>query len=366
MKDRFNISSEDFLISLLCIFLAAGCTPNLGLPTSILVPTPVVSDLKLITATIDPENTATTQSDQKSLPTPLNWPDTTTIVATSTPAQIMYPSPTNKFESTMTAAEVKTFVITTLSENGGCSLPCFWGLSPQVTDAYYVQSLMQRIGNSVSEKSISAQSNAMDLEEGYAEFNLYNNGLRTHISISYHNQQETFKQVIVNAESYTEEGNNENANSRITFGNPIFMQQLDYYMLPNILENYDEPSDILILPILYDAPNVVQDILSIVLLYREKGFMVEYIFPINYEDTMLVGCPNRVGYVNIVTWIPDKDFDISSELSKKSGMGINTLNVASYRSIEAATSLTIDEFYKIFSSKQNEECIKTPYNLWTN
>lgn len=367
MEHKIVFSKKNCLVTLLCIFFAVGCVaPDTGLPTSTSEPIDLSLGAKIHTATIAPEKTDPIRPEQISSPTPLKQSNTQTITVTSIPTQIMLPTLTALFEPTMTAAEAKTLVFNMLNDNGDCSLPCFWGLSPQLTDAHYSQSFMQRFGNTVSDKDIYTHSNAIDSLEGYAEVNLYNDRLRTHVSISYYNQKGKLEQIIASAESYIEEGSGESVNSKITFGESFFTQQLDYYTLPNVLNNYDKPSDVLILPILYGAPYLVQDLISLVLLYQENGFMVEYIFPLIYDDELLVGCPNQVGYINIVTWPKDEDLSMTSILSKKSSIGMNTLNINSYKSIEDATSSTINEFYKTFNNRQNASCIKTPNSLWGN
>lgn len=366
MEHKIVFPKKNCLVTLLCVFFTVGCVaPDTRLPTSTLEPIDLTLDAKIHTATITLENTDAIRPEQISSPTPLNQSNTQTITVTSTPTQLTHPYPTALVESTMTAAETKTLVFNMFNDNGDCSLPCFWGLSPQLTNAHYSQSFIQRFGNTISEKDIYTHSNAIDSLEGYAEINLYNDRLRTHVSITYYNQKEKLEQIIVSAGSYMEEGNGENVNSKITFGESIFTHQLDYYMLPNVLNNYDKPSDVLILPILYGAPYLVQDLLSLVLIYQEDGFMVEYIFPLNYDGELLVGCPNQVGYINIVTWPTDEDLSMSSILSKKSSLGINSENINSYKSIEDATSLTVNDFYKTFNIK-NAKCLQTPHSLWGN
>jgi hypothetical protein len=66
--------------------------------------------------------------------------------------------------------------------------------------------------------------------------------------------------------------------------------------------------------------------------------------------------------VSIITWPPNDD-EIFHKTVKPT---INGEYLSDYKSLTDATSMTMDEFYQVFSNSDNKECIKTPIETWPN
>jgi hypothetical protein len=98
---------------------------------------------------------------------------------------------------------------------------------------------------------------------------------------------------------------------------------------------------------------------NLVLYYPDQGILAEYnngLLPIQYKPNLEI-CFSEIDYAEIYLWSPNSVFqkDVAS-LSDESGIP--------YFPIADVTNLTNDEVYKVFTSKVNEPCLKTPAEKW--
>jgi len=49
---------------------------------------------------------------------------------------------------------------------------------------------------------------------------------------------------------------------------------------------------------------------------------------------------------------------------QKAGSEINELNMVYFKSVEEATSMSLDEFYQTFKNPSYTDCLETPQKLW--
>lgn len=178
--------------------------------------------------------------------------------------------------------------------------------------------------------------------------------------IQYFYSSERLEQLIAGFPS-NHEPKDQSEEGRITYGDPYFRELLHYYMFPQILSNYGKPDQILLKPILYDAPWLVDDKIDLVLLYQDEGFFVEYIF-LKHEEENFTGRHSESGYVTIITWALERGLSLL-DLVMLNSVGINDLTLDHYLSIGEATSMTLDEFYQTFKVPNNP-CLETPLTLW--
>jgi hypothetical protein len=75
--------------------------------------------------------------------TPSLWSPTSTVTAS------IQVSPANP-RPTLTADEAKVLVFDRLENNGGCQLPCLWGLTPGGTDLTFLDDFMSQFSDLVS------------------------------------------------------------------------------------------------------------------------------------------------------------------------------------------------------------------------
>ena len=268
-------------------------------------------------------------------------------------------SPTLTSTPTLSAGEAKSLILDLLRDNSSCKLPCFWGLPPTAS-ANMVRSFTDRLGNIILD-DFQVKSEQVTSEGDLSYISMVKGYSGVRLIIQYFYSSGRLEQLIAGFQSdhipkdQSEEG-------RITYGDPYFRELIHYYMLPQILSNYGKPDQVLLKPILYDAPWLVDDKIDLVLLYQDEGFFVEYIFLKHEEGENFTGCPSENGYVTIMTWAPERGLSLS-DLVKLNSVGINDLTLDHYLPIGEATSMTLDEFYQTFKVPNNP-CFKTPRTLW--
>lgn len=123
--------------------------------------------------------------------------------------------------------------------------------------------------------------------------------------------------------------------------------------MPGILSNYGPPSEVWLLPSYGDpiANEEFNRTYSLYLVYEEQHFSVSYKMPKEVIGKNIVGCPWKAAYIDLGIWPPGYESLISLE---------GTL----WKTIEEATSMTLDEFYQEFRDPANKNCIEAPSNLW--
>ncbi|PKO13929.1 MAG: hypothetical protein CVU39_16240 [Chloroflexi bacterium HGW-Chloroflexi-10] len=227
-------------LCLIWLFLLVGCVSNSFQQNATVIPTQI--DFPAITktsnATIAFTANVTVFPEQSPTPIQTYIERSITPSISLTPTRIGSLTTTPIPASTMSGPEIREFVIEMLHNNGECRLPCFWGLSPQLDTSQTSQAFIKRFGIVTFAKDIITHSNTADATMGNTDIDLYNNGSRTHISISYHNQLGKLEQLVVGAESTYESGEGGDLVNKTNYGDPNFTQLFKYYLLPDILSNY--------------------------------------------------------------------------------------------------------------------------------
>ena len=106
------------------------------------------------------------------------------------------------------------------------------------------------------------------------------------------------------------------------------------------------------------------DVFSLVVVYSDLGFLIEYISPSELVDDYLRGCPMEAK-LTLWSWDPDNDLSLAEiVVVKPIDRGFTSRSVGYFKPIEEATSMTLDEFYQVFKDPNNVQCLKTPADMW--
>jgi hypothetical protein len=118
------------------------------------------------------------------------------------------------------------------------------------------------------------------------------------------------------------------------FGDPSFVDFFEIFTLPQILTTYGKPSEVLISLTAWREPT----------------------------DDMIIGCPLKA---HITMWLvsPGNEAPYDEILSGMTEWNFISPDFSEYKSIEEATSMTLDEFYQIFKHP-SDTCLETPAELW--
>ena len=65
------------------------------------------------------------------------------------------------------------------------------------------------------------------------------------------------------------------------------------------------------------------------------------------------------------SWNPDNDISIAEVVEIKTvDEGFTSRRAYHFKSLEEATSMTLDEFYQVFKDPDTTQCLETPADLW--
>ncbi|MBI5352935.1 MAG: hypothetical protein HZB50_09885 [Chloroflexi bacterium] len=272
-------------------------------------------------------------------------PPSITPVFTPVPAQ---PASAQTPFPTLTSNEAKTKLFNLLVNNGGCNLPCLIGYSPRISTRQDLQGFFNQFRVADTPDLSVTRSVATDGSSIGFFIRYTNNYLNMGIS-TYENKNQI------------------EALGMGTFSQPnwdtYYAETMKYYMLPQILTNYGEPSQVLILTYRNDRqrPDVTTFPFFLVLLYPERGFYVKYEMDRISTGAKFLGCPSK-SFVDIVVWSPG-DEEVFEKTVKPT---INGEYFGDYKSLDKATIMTVEEFYKVFSDPESMECIETSIETWPN
>lgn len=257
-------------------------------------------------------------------------------------------------------------ILDNLRGNGDCRLPCIWGFSPDMADQSVLDDFMAQFTEQ-SSPGIDTSLYASDHSGGLL-VKLKENALQIIVDFSYEGSNKNeLEMFTVNMRAMEETGKvfDWGEKEKIpVYGNELFNNTVSYYSLQKILENYGRPEKVLIRSFLGDPqrPDIKWQPFSLVLLYPQQGIFVEYVSPREESGNYFMGCPSKAA-INLAVWNPKVNLPLKSVV-QKAGTQINELNMDYFKSIEDATSMTLDIFYEVYSKSQNTLCIETPQEMW--
>lgn len=282
---------------------------------------------------------------------------TATRLPTLTPTATLIPSPTPSATPTaiptLSPESALTRTLELLATNGGCQLPCLWGITPGQTSAQLAWDYFFPL-SSISEdtefwRGLGTIAPVYDVEDGF-EF-------KFRVSFVENNNIANSIYFTARALKVIDEG--ENRGAEAVYTSTLFGSQLQYYMLANILNENGAPESVL-LSTLAEFPSYRygQGHFQIILLYPGQGIFVHYTTEMQVVGENVIGCPANA-HVELMLF-PSGNKDEFINLLAPSGW---VELMKSFEPIEAVTSMSIEEFYQMFRS-QPEACIQTPSTYW--
>jgi hypothetical protein len=231
------------LSSIFLLSLILGCNGPKGVETTSTIAIPVQL------------NSITPQTIPTSNKTPLVTPTAQKIIPGTT-ATFFNPTATllsPTYAPTMTDGERTAAILGLLKENAGCKLPCWWGFVPGITHWQDANLLFQGMGKT-PEYYKSSYYLQLDIPEHYLYFGQ-----------TYYTQDDLINFIYIGADT--------SKNGHFIYGDPVFEEDFQNYLLPNILEQYGAPDEILLRTFLA-APEGGDIPFYFVLFYGKTGIMV--------------------------------------------------------------------------------------------
>jgi len=277
-------------------------------------------------------------------PTTPNQGTTLSIKKTLVPTNIL---PTVTPKSSMTVPEIKDYLIEMLQTNGNCLLPCIWGIQPDKD----MNQKPTEFFDELYEANIDGDIDIVPyISQGEKAFilNLWEGDIRTYVHLSVFREEGQPNLTILHGQIIRETGTGIELQSGPAYGEFSRNPFLQLYWLPNILEKYGKPSDVLMNTTMEDEMDRVNEPMGLLLIYADQGFLVGYTLPRRASGTQFVSCPSDAAYYNIISWDPSLDLDLQQMLSKSNGIIVNAVFADGYKSIPEVSQFTVDEFYRVF------------------
>ncbi len=321
-----NSTAQKLCMAFVCLALILGAckAPNITTPPS--------------TDTPSVETPTPTASFAHSTPTlmltalPSFTPSpslTSTLLPTSTPMP-----PTWTPLPTLPPDEANAMVLKLLKDNGGCKLPCWWGITPGKTMWHEAQQFLDSFVEVTPDSSTYGDEGKPTKIFTYLiGYPLKNQGGRGGFSVYVKNDQIVL--IFVGKDS--------------TIHNSL---------LDQILTNYGRPDNIYIRT--FDAAPGDDFPLTLVLAYIEKKFLVAYFMSAYAKDDELISCPRNEKPV-LWVWAPEEV--VTEQRIQDWTLGV--VPIIPLKPIEEVTDLDAKSFTEIFSTTNDgSNCLRTNKSFW--
>ena len=273
------------------------------------------------------------------------------IVIQTTPTQSPLPSSTQTFISTPTVfptwtpaptlsrQDARALVKDLLENNGGCRLPCWWGMVPGQTDWNTSRHFLETF--------------VISIEQG-EEGQIIKDGVpvyATNYSIRYEGEggyKSGFLIGIVDGIiSEVETGWDRN--------------QKNYY-LQRLLADYGQPDEVFIRAHRYTSTGDPPPF-HILLNFKKNGFWVNYDMDGELVGNKIRGCPQSINPV-LYLWSTDEDWTLEDMIQLAYGPPVPHAPEYPTLPLKEATGMDVETFTDIFKDPNNQSCIETPADLW--
>lgn len=281
-----------------------------------------------------------------------------------TPNLTRLPTGTSIYSFTPTAfpslsvEDARKKLLDLLATNGNCRLPCLWGINPGVSDYQEARNILMPL-NSVAEIAhFDSSSPVDDISPLYVEEELR---LNTHVAYLYDKHGiVSFVGFQVLEEQVPVDSNGNWINKTPIFDSPTFIKRTEYYSLSHLLSEQGIPASVMIAS---SGPSINRDgsiLTYLVIIYPEQGIWAQYTTLINEKEIKneIISCPKNA-HIQMELYPPGNP-DSFFTLLDQTDWGI-TKN--SYKSLEEATSISVEEFYETFRNP-TENCLTTSVSIW--
>jgi hypothetical protein len=278
--------------------------------------------------------------------TPNDTPTPTqTRTATSTPT-FSGPTPSSTLASTLTPDERNEFILDLVKNNGGCSLPCFWGLIPGETEWEEANQMFQPLGKSV-------------MFELYLGHGLYK------YEVEPQNHEDA---VTAHASFYVKDGRIQWITSQqiVSSGSPRLGEFVQALSLKSILLKNGIPERITVsLGVGFDHyPDIAE--YGLLLYYDQRGFQIYYSGISTSEVQGYNACPNKfyirtqIEPLRIMYGVQSPDSDQPLERLEELMWG----QILNEPYLEEVTGLGIEELTTLVVDGDESACFVIDRDFW--
>lgn len=249
-----------------------------------------------------------------------------------------------------------------LEVNGGCELPCIWGITPGVTTFDQAKRLLAPLSNLYQFSLYEVPNGEIDLLYPIED-------LQVHIGIRYINNptnpkgDQTVYSILYSLGAQITSSVQESPRVRSVYDSAAYSSLTEFYSLRQVLERLGVP-DIVELQTISQYARVIEGVqqpseMHLILIYLSEGILAEYVTQISIEDGIVRGCFDS----------PQITFDVRASGNRTLESFSSELNsnrsdlLLYYLPIDQATSYSVAAFTEHYS-QMTDSCITTPARLW--
>lgn len=314
----------------------------------------------MLTGCGQPEESVTTASPSVPVTT-ASATETHQPTLTPTVTRKPTPSSTHTAVPTLLVEDARQRLLELLANNGGCQLPCLWGIMPGITTNGDARNTLMPLSSiAVPETTYFGSLHGVPVG---AITSLYVEGeLHLNASIGYDvfDDGDTVRSIgfRVLEESLDKKDEYGNQIKTPIYDSPTFGKRVEYYSLSHVLSEQGVPDSVMIYIPRVEGQPIVAGILEAALLYPEQGIWIKYTMSMSNNGTIIKGCPANA-HIEIQLY-PSGNPESFFSLLEKTDWGRTK---GGYKPLEEATSMSVEQFYETFRNS-TDKCIETPTNLW--
>lgn len=236
----------------------------------------------------------------------------------------------------LTVDEKEISARTMLEDNGGCELPCWWGITPGGTT---LQTLQEKFG---PYKTVFPLSFGTVLYDGpYFEILNSESQQDYHFNLAFTEEDGVIQLVEVRGQAYT----------HTPYG--LFAQDWQRYSIDQILARYGVPSHVKVSFSPPSEPGAPPGY-TMTIAYEDSGFWIRYHGSATYDGTLVRVCPAFTAVNYIVFHLQSREFKTTVFWPDLGGYE---------RTLEEATGMSLNTFYDDFKDASDQSCLESPPTL---
>lgn len=271
---------------------------------------------------------------------------------THTPLPTGTPTPV----PTLPVEQANTKFLELLSDNGGCRLPCLWGITLGKSTYQEAQAILYPLSG------ISGLL-AGFLPEGGAIFpNYAEENLKLSANVGFNVKNLTGNQMVSRINF---EARGMQTDGLLVYDSVLFTEWLRAYTLPTVLSEQGIPAAVMVSTDSGIGRGKHVPGFYVVLLYPDQGILVIYTTSRQLVDGNVRGC---LASAHVQMYLspagqPDAFTEMLAQTHQWGFLWPDPKDGLWWKSLETATGMTLQEFYDEFHQPK-DKCLETPLNLW--
>jgi len=228
-----------------------------------------------------------------------------------------------------------------LETNGGCELPCWWGITPGETDWQTVRNLFASLGkrtNDIPYPDGTVGHGTRNFEVSHSDHPEY------YVAHTFVERNRVVQSTQISSEV--------SAYCTACGTSGYFTQDWHSYSLEQVLTRYGEPSQVRIQLIPVIEPDALP-YYQLWLVYDHLGFYVMYLGLAIYEPPTMQAC---LRFEEVTT------IALRLQVLQPDESVMESPNIP--RPLEEATGMDVETFHQTFKEADNDVCLESPVDMW--